>query len=226
MTRTLLTSLVLGALMFSAAATTRVVTPTAKMADKNAKFSLEQMIPSTFGEWAIDTTIIPLKLDPETEAKLNKLYNQTVTRTYVNANGERIMLSIAYGGDQSEGLGVHKPEVCYVAQGFDVRVNKPGQLQTQYGTLPVRRLMAVAGERYEPITYWLTIGNKIALSGLDSRLTQLRYGLGGVIPDGMLVRVSTIDRDPAHSYQLQDQFVKELMSAVGPEARNRLIGVF
>ncbi|WP_338758403.1 exosortase-associated protein EpsI, B-type [Massilia sp. METH4] len=226
MTRTLMTSLVLGALMLSAAATTRVVTPTAKMADNTVKFNLEQMIPSQFGQWQVDTTIVPLKLDPETEAKLNKLYNQTVTRTYVNQNGDRVMLSIAYGGDQSEGLGVHKPEVCYVAQGFDMRTNKPGQLNTQYGNLPVRRLMAVAGERHEPITYWLTIGNKIALSGLDSRLTMLRYGLGGVIPDGMLVRVSAIDRDAEHSYRVQDRFVQDMLTAVSPEARNRLIGVF
>jgi EpsI family protein len=226
MTRTLLNSLVLGALMIGAAGVTPVVTPTVRMAGNGMSFDLAAMIPQHFGEWSVDTNVIPLKLDPETEAQLNKLYNQTLSRTYINERGDRIMLSIAYGGDQSEGLSVHKPEVCYAAQGFDIRSNDTASLQTTYGVLPIRRVVAVAGERNEPISYWMTIGNKVTQSGINQRLAQLKFGLGGVIPDGMLVRVSSIDRDPARSYQLQDKFVNDLLGSIDAKARERLIGVF
>jgi len=226
MSKKFASGLILGVLMVSAAGMTRVVTPTVHMADAKTSFELATMIPESFGEWSVDKNIVPLKLDPEIEAQLNKLYNQTLARTYVNRAGERIMLSIAYGGDQSEGLSVHKPEVCYAAQGFDIRSNKVDALKTPYGTLPVRRVMAVAGDRNEPVSYWMTIGNKVTQSGVNQRLAQLRYGLGGVIPDGMLVRVSTIDRDSARSYQLQDQFVNDMLGSVDAKARERLIGVF
>jgi len=51
---------------------------------------------------------VPLIANPEQEAQINKIYNQTLTRTYVNPTGERIMLSIAYGGDQTDNMAVHK----------------------------------------------------------------------------------------------------------------------
>ena len=37
----------------------------------------------------------------EQAALISKIYNQTLTRTYVNLRNERIMLSIAYGGDRA-----------------------------------------------------------------------------------------------------------------------------
>src|SRR4030065_72730 len=80
-------------------------------ADAGPKIDLEVLIPKTFGDWKIDETIAPLIANPEQEAMINKIYNQTLTRTYVNPKGERIMLSIAYGGDQSDSMAVHKPEI-------------------------------------------------------------------------------------------------------------------
>ena len=57
-------------------------------------------------------------MDPGQKALLDRLYEQQLSRTYENAQGYRIMLSIAYGGNQRDELELHKPEVCYVAQGF------------------------------------------------------------------------------------------------------------
>ncbi|MBA5637134.1 EpsI family protein [Duganella sp. LX20W] len=224
MNKSFAASVVLGALMISSAGLTKVVTPTVKLADSEAKFNLETAIPVAFGDWQVDRQIVPLKVDPELERKLNKLYNQTLARTYVNSDGQRIMLSIAYGGDQSEGLGLHKPEVCYVAQGFQIQADATARVDSGYGQLFVKRLMAVAGERNEPITYWITIGDKVIKPGIDQKLTQLRYGLTGVIPDGMLVRVSTLDTDTAAAYRLQDAFVRAMLQSVDARVRARLIG--
>lgn len=200
--------------------------PVKKINAEQDKFSLETIIPAAFADWQIDKTIIPVAPDPETQRKLAKLYDQTLSRTYVNGKGERIMLSIAYGGDQSSSLQVHKPEICYTAQGFEVIKNIPGQLATEYGALPIKRLVAVLGPRNEPITYWITVGDKAITSGIQQRLQKLSYGLTGKVPDGMLVRVSSIDREDAKAYQMQDQFIGDMLKATTGKDRVRLIGVF
>lgn len=201
--------------------------PTKKAPDPADQFSLETMIPATFADWKIDTTVIPVKPDPETEAKLAKLYDQTLSRTYVNSKGEHVMLSIAYGGDQSGSLQVHKPEVCYRAQGFEVMKMVASQLLTEYGQLPIKRLVAVQGMRNEPITYWITLGDKaIQTNGIEQRMQRLAYSLTGKVPDGMLVRVSTVERDATNAYQVQDQFVNQMLKSLDAKSRVRLVGVF
>jgi len=226
MKKSMMVSLALGALMVSSAAVTKVITPSLKMADAAGRFSLASMVPKSFGDWHEDTSIIPLQVDPGTQARLDKIYNQTLSRTYVNRSGQRIMLSIAYGGDQGDNMGVHKPEVCYTAQGFAVSGAQTGKLDTGYGALPVKRLFAVAGGRNEPITYWITIGKKATLPGMEQRLQELRYGLTGMVPDGMLVRVSSIGADTATAYALQEGFINALLRSMDEAARIRLIGVF
>lgn len=224
MKKSIIASFTLCILMISTAAVTTVVTPTQKIADQRELFDLEAMIPESFNSWTIDKSIIPLQVDPETQAQLDKLYNQTLARTYVNSKGVRVMLSIAYGGDQSDQLALHKPEVCYLAQGFAIEKNVASELSTQFDNLPSRRVLAVRGNRSEPITYWVTVGDKAVLSGIDQKLQQLRYGLSGKVPDGMLVRVSTLGLDEEQSYQLHEHFIQDMLSSMGVNARTRLVG--
>ena len=226
MKKSIIVSIFLSIFMVSSGALTKVLTPTQKIADQQEKIDLEIMIPIEFGDWRIDRSIIPLQVDAETQANLDKIYNQTLARTYVNSLGERIMLSVAYGGDQSDNLAVHKPEVCYYAQGFEIMKTVADELLTQYGKLPIKRLLAVKGYRNEPITYWITVGNKAVLPGIDEKLQQLKYGLTGNVPDGMLVRVSSISSDKDKAYQLQTIFIQDLLSSVNTVERIRLIGAF
>lgn len=226
MKKSLITSAVLGILMVSSGALTMALTPKQKIADQQERINLVAMIPDKFRDWQIDKSIVPLQVDAETQAKLDKIYNQTLARTYVNSQGERIMLSVAYGGDQSDNLTVHKPEVCYYVQGFEIMKTFPAELLTQYGKLPIKRLLAVKGNRSEPITYWVTVGDKAVLPGFDQKLQQLRYGLTGNVPDGMLVRVSSIDNDNDRAYELQTTFIQDLLLAVNVQERVRLIGTF
>jgi EpsI family protein len=84
----------------------------------------------------------------------------------------------------------------------------------------------VQGPRNEPITYWITVGEDQTLPGIGRKLSQLKYGLVGEVPDGMLVRVSSISRDQITAYQLQDKFVEQLLGAVNADTRVRLAGRF
>lgn len=220
----LLASLVLGAAMALTSALGGALTPRVKVAEAQEHFSLDAMIPRRFAGWVVDDTIVPLKPDPERQSVLEKIYDQTLSRTYVNQAGQRVMLSIAYGGDQSRALQLHLPEVCYVAQGFDMVKVGEGTLETRFGAVPVKRLVARQNSRNEPISYWITVGDKAIKSGIQQKIQRLAYGLSGKIPDGMLVRVSTIQTDEREAYRLQDRFVGEMLDVLASKDRARLLG--
>ena len=115
--------------------------------------------------------------------------------------------------------------MCYPAQGFTLHRNEASQLTTPYGEIPARRLATTLGPRQEPVTYWFTVGDQAVIGRTQKRLIDLRYGLTGRIPDGLLFRVSSIDADPAQAYRQQDVFVAQLLAAVSPAERKRLSGL-
>lgn len=210
--------------MFAAAGMALALKPTTKVAEGGPKVNLEALIPEKFGDWTIDSTITPLIANPQQKALIEKIYSETLARTYVNSAGDRIMLSIAYGGDQTDTMAVHKPEVCYPAQGFQILKNTSDTFSTGAGNIPVKRLIATQGPRVEPITYWTTVGDAVTVSGVTRKLNQLKYGLTGKIPDGLLFRISSIQADDSKAYQVQDAFARDLLEAMSPAARKRIIG--
>jgi len=224
MNRRFLASVLLGVAMAGTSALTGALTPRQKVAAVQERFDLDAMIPARFGNWTVDDTVAPLTPDETQKELIATLYDQTLARTYVNDAGQRVMLSIAYGGDQSKQLQLHLPEVCYVAQGFDMVRDQKSELATHYGTGPIKRLVARQNVRNEPITYWVTIGDKAVMSGLGQKYQRFLYGLTGKIPDGMLVRVSTIDADENSAYRVQDRFVNQMLDAMSPRDRLRLLG--
>jgi EpsI family protein len=216
---------VVAALMIAASVATLAMRPTERLADRYPQVSLERMIPKRFGEWHEDLQSQMLVVDPQVDAALGKVYNQVLSRIYVNAGGYRIMLSIAYGEDQRGPLHAHRPDVCYPAQGFEIEKIRDGVLTTSFGTIPVRRLTAVMGARREPVTYWLLVGDTVTRGRWEPRLATLRYGLLGQIADGLVFRVSSIDGDNLHAYREQDAFVSQLLQGMSPVERTRLTGI-
>lgn len=225
LTEELTKGLIALALMVTAAMAANAYRPTQRLADVKPKILLEQQIPKQFGEWVEDTTLLPILPNPEVQAKLDVLYSSTLARTYRNRMGERVMLSIAYGSDQgSEATAVHRPEFCYSAQGF--KVNDLGDATTSIGPrlLNVRRLVGVVGNRHEPITYWITLDETATLPGFSRKYEQIKYGLRGEIPDGLLFRVSSINSDEAESFKLQDKFLNDLALNMNPSILSRYFG--
>lgn len=198
--------------------------PTAHLADTRPKVDLEALFPKAFGQWVTDTRGPVQLVSPDQQALLNKLYNQTLSRTYVNSKGDRVMLSVAYGGDQSDGTRAHRPEVCYPSQGFELLGSTTGTLRTGAGSIPVRRLVARMGARTEPITYWMVIGDKVTITGTEAKLAQLAYSVRGVVPDGLLVRVSTIDPNVEAAYKVQQDFVQQMSGAIAPASLPQVVG--
>jgi EpsI family protein len=215
----------LGVLMFAAGVAAILARPSTMVSDSRPAVPLEKMVPKRFGDWREAPPGIVQVVNPQTQELLDRLYSEILTRTYVNASGYRIMLSLAYGSDQRGALQAHKPEVCYPAQGFVLRKNEAGLLATSFGEIPVRRLLTTMGARQEPLTYWFTVGDKAVQGAIQKRIVELSFGLTGRIPDGMLFRVSSIDQDEPRAFQLQEQFVNQLLQVVSPVERKRLSGL-
>ena len=210
-------ALLVAAVMFSGSGLAVALRPTRHMSDEIGFPNLEDIFPSSFGEWRIDTSLPLILPSPDVQAQLDKIYNQVLALTYVNAAGDRVMLSVAYGGDQSDATSAHRPEVCYPAQGFAIRQNFSGTVRISGREIPVRRLMSQMGGRHEPITYWIVVGDEVVTTGIGQKLAQMRFGLGNVIADGLLVRVSTIDADMDRGHRVQSAF----LAALGPELDRR-----
>lgn len=213
-----------GLAMLAAAGIAVAVKPSDRMADARPKIDLEVAIPKSFGDWKIDTSIVPIAPSPDVQALLDKIYSQTLARTYIDSKGRRVMLSIAYGGDQSRETQVHKPEVCYPAQGFQIESIAAGVLDAAATKIPVMRLVATKGPRVEPVTYWIAVGDTVVRGALEQNLARLKYGLTGTVPDGILVRVSTISRDAPRAYLQQQDFIADLLQAMDKTHAARLLG--
>ncbi len=216
--------LAIGVAMLAAAGLAYALVPRHMAADHRPSVDLETLIPERFGAWRMEAQLDHLQVSPDVQAEIDKIYNQTLARTYRDDQGRFVMLSIAYGGDQSDSLAVHLPEGCYRGQGFDVTRARPWQLRFGDVEVPVMRLVAEKGPRVEPISYWVLIGDSYAYNRTNRKLAQLRYSLTGRVPEGMLVRVSSIGRDHDQAYALHQRFLEDMIAAVPEQQRARLIG--
>jgi EpsI family protein len=226
MDRAIRRSILLSISLAAATVLGAVLRPHASTATSLPAIDLQQMVPATFADWRLEAPHPSAGVTEDVQAEIDKIYSQVLDRTYVNAGGQRVMLSIAYGSDQETGTQLHRPEFCYEAQGFQVLTSQDGSLSTGFGKIPVRHMVAARGARIETVTYWITVGNRVTLPGIGRKFAQLSYGLSGLVPDGMVVRVSTLGEDAANSeaYRLQARFVQNLISAMTEPVRQRLTG--
>jgi EpsI family protein len=185
---------------------------------------LALMIPAEFGEWRMLATPVNAIVNPVVDEVLARTYTEVVNRVYSDSRGGRVMLSVAYGSNQSRDLQVHRPEVCYSAQGFSVSGLRKGVVVTDHGSLPVMRLTARAGARTEPITYWLRMGDTVVRGNVEQGLARVAAGLRGHPIDGVVVRVSSIGDSPAAEYGVHEAFVASLLSRIDQRALRQLTG--
>lgn len=224
MKKKIVSGVVIGALMVFSAWAAQAVKPTVRIADQHKQIVLAKEIPTAFGDWREDVNQVSEVVNPTLDAEIKKIYAQTLSRTYLNRDGERIMLSIAYGRDQSEDLSVHYPEGCYGAQGFQVTPVTYDVMHSVVGDIPASRLVATLNNRIEPITYWIVVGDKAVRNSWELKTVKLSYALAREIPDATLIRVSTINPDTAASYRLQQDFVNQMMTSITPSLRAHFSG--
>lgn len=209
--------------MLAAVLVSNLLRPSGKLEHKGPVIALDELIPKSFAEWQEDPVPMPL-VSPDVQQALDKVYAQTLSRTYINAAGERIMLSIAYGQDQSDNLAIHLPEGCYQGQGFAVGKKELVNVNTTNGSIPAARLIASKGLRIEPITYWVVIGDRVVSSAWEMKKVKFDYTLKREVPDGFLVRISNISSQTKDAYKLQESFAAQMIEEIPADKRQVLIG--
>lgn len=194
-----------------------------KAAIGSAAPNLAKMLPAEFDGWRV-LPGVHLVTAQEPDALEQELYSNVAGQAYIDSQQHVVMLLLAYGPRQTDRLQLHRPEICYVANGFRVSAIAQGNINLANGhDISVKRLVARREGRVEYITYWMRIGNRIVNSVLRRQLIKIEYGLAGNIPDGLLVRTSLVGGLPGEAYKIQDRFVQAL-SRTSPQLRQQITG--
>lgn len=183
---------------------------------------MESLIPAQIGPWSFETRS-GLVLPPD-DPLSKSLYSDVLTRVYVSDNRPPVMLLIAYSNTQNGMLQVHRPEVCYPAGGYTLSETQIKILDvTPQIHIPTRFFSADSAARNEQVMYWTRIGTESPTSWVDQRAAVVRANLKQVIPDGILVRTSTILADYASAEPVLREFVSDMVLALPPQGRKLLI---
>lgn len=187
------------------------------------KDQLDKIIPLKVGSWSFDTTSGLVLPPPDQLARL--LYDQQVARSYTSPDQLPVMLLLAYGSSQSGMLQIHRPEICYPASGFKLS-------ETEVTSIPLsgdhaiasRSFTADSDTRVEQVLYWTRIGELVPTGWWSQRLAVVRSNLSGAIPDGLLVRLSTVSSDAAQAQATLKAFARAMIEAMPVANRRMLIG--
>lgn len=211
-------------LMLGSVATAEALRPRKFWSVALGEPNYEKIMPHGFGDWEELPYASRAIVDPVQAETLAKIYSETFGRTYRHKpSGRIIMLSIAYGRNQSTDTQLHTPEQCYPSQGFRVDERIDHDIQTPFGPIKSIQLKTTMGPRIEPLTFFVRVGDTVARGSKERNLARLHMAVQGYLVDGMLFRVSEIT--PRNdSFKLQDQFVNDILQVIGPEGRQRVIG--
>lgn len=199
--------------------------PTRHWSDAVGTPKYADIIPTSFGDWQMLEIPARAVVNPVQEERLMELYTETLARAYVHKpTGRMLMLSVAYGKDQSTDTQIHTPDACYPSQGFKVESREHHDIKVAGGMVPAVRLLTTMGaQRTEPLTYFIRVGDGLARGSKDRNLARLSMAVRGYLVDGMLFRVSEVTKS-GDAFQLQEQFIQELLSHVSVEVRRHIIG--
>jgi EpsI family protein len=182
---------------------------------------LEKVLPEQIGQWKFVSSS-GLVVPPEDQLA-RALYSQLLTRTYTDESGQPMMLLVAQSATQTGILQIHRPEICYTAGGYQLSEIEPHLVRLPWRTIPTTSLSATSESRKEQIVYWTRIGDSLPSTWREQRLVVARDNLKRIIPDAVMVRVSTFGNDKAAALASIDAFIVSLMESVPPELRRVLM---
>ena len=220
-------ALLIATLCVLAAGAAKLLTPRLT-AVQNAP-DIDSTLPRKFGDWReLPSPISQVSLATGEGPNIDRPYDQTVMRSYVNGKGDTVMLAVAWGAQQRQEVKVHRPDLCYVAQGHKVLSLLPHDFGRLSGASDVvgKHMVTTSPRAGEVVSYWIRIGTLYSEDALATRLHIFREGLGGHIPDGVLVRASQVihnSDEAAAAWPVIDGFLSELIDAVPPETRALLV---
>lgn len=189
------------------------------------KGELEKLVPLAIGDWRFqDASGVVL---PPADAFQDTLYRGgVVVRSYAAPHRAPIMLLVAYSNVQDGMLQVHRPEFCYTAGGYKLSPTRHLVLNDGMGgEIPADAFSADGISRTEQVVYWTRIGNLFPVSWPLQRLAVARANIEGFIPDGLLLRLSTLAPDMESALPDLKAFAAALIRAAPPAGRRLMANV-
>ena len=179
--------------------------------------NIDAMLPERFGEWrqvALGRTILPA------EMKLGA-GEAVAYRAYRDKAGRIITLVAAYGPPLGDSVRLHRPEACYVAQGFAIKERWIEQLELNDSIAPVVQLRAENATRRDAVSYLLRDGDAYVVHESGHEILNVKRNLRG-FSDGALIRISS-EGDSDSQFVMHGAFIKEFAGALSPTARKVLL---
>ena len=181
------------------------------------------LFPSNLGEW----TSIRTTLEPEIEQVLAA--DDYINANYVNTtNGNGVHFFSAFYNKQTEGSGIHSPEVCLPAGGWEIfaldtayRVTFP---DTEFGSFEVNRAIIQKGLDKQLVYYWFEQRGQRFTNDFTAKMKVVWDSFTIGRTDGALVRFVTPigrDEDPAQA----DARIQTLMEEALPRLPRFIPGV-
>ena len=212
--------LALGMVAASGTAFARMPAPNRPQIDKD-KF--EGLIPDAIGPWRFATESGVVL--PPPDALSDRLYDNLVTRVYTDGSGRAVMFLIAYNNRQDGVLQIHRPEICYPAGGYTLTPTRDTDVRLGGGNiLPAKSFVASGRDRDETVLYWTRLGSEFPRRWSDQRLAVIRANLAGIIPDGLLVRVSSLGSEMTTELAMLKGFIAQFVEAAPAGLRPILLG--
>lgn len=213
-------NLLIGGILLSASGIAFARQPEIAAAPVDGKV-FQSLVPKRFGMWQATESGDVLLPPPDTLR--DRLYDNLVTRSYTASGQNPVMLLLAYNNAQDGVLQVHRPEVCYPVGGFKLSETREIPFRDGSRIIPANFFTAVGPDRVEQVAYYTRLGQAYPRTWAEQRLAVMRANLAGDIPDGMLMRVSLLGRNPASAQAELEQFASSFMAAAPPKLRKLLV---
>ena len=211
-----------GGALAALGATALLMTPRRRM-DVLGRAKLGDVMPHAVGPWretSGDGVIVP---DADTDP--GEYYDQMATRDFAGQDLPAVMLLTAYGAAQRGLIRVHRPETCYESAGFVLQHERDTSIPLAgAAAIPAHTFIANRADRREQVLYWIRMGDSLTLNSRRQKLAMLERGLQGVIPDGILVRMSTLDPDAGRGMRALQLFARTLVATATPKLHQLLVG--
>jgi EpsI family protein len=191
---------------------------------------LHDLIPNEVGAWRVARSPhVQVGLaTPGDGPNRDQPYDDQVERLYRDGQGHELMLAVAYGAQQRQEVKIHRPELCYPAQGWQVLSLTSHRFSVARDTgqgIDGHRMLARNGAVDEAVSYWIRIGSTYSDSPWQTRWVIVLEGLAGRMSDGVLVRLSErLPRgsSPDEAYARQADFARQLVGQLTPAGRQVL----
>jgi EpsI family protein len=212
---------VLLGLLFCSAAGLAAARQPNKHLDYLGQQKLDEIVPKTIGTWkfvAASGLVVP----PNDQLS-RALYSNLLTRVYADGQNPPVMLLVAQSGSQTGVLQIHRPETCYTAGGYHISAVTPQPIQVGSTVVPANSMDASADGVVEHVIYWTRVGNRMPASWKQQRIAVAEQNIRGIIPDAILVRVSTVTDDATSARATLQAFVRALIGSLPPNRRDVFI---